>query len=284
MPRQLLGLATFLGVFELVMAQNCSLIWEQCGGLEWDGVECCETGSSCIELNDYYSQCQPNSDLTTLSTATGTGIATASPSTTRTSPATYTTTDTEVVPEHTQEAYPDVSGEDTCGAWVLVDNVCCPSYCEDDLLTESCRDGCTCVTPPSDDCSSSDEYPETHDVTEDMEWHYSRSTHFGLTSGGACGFGLYSLCTQGSLTADWTDAMLGNTCDAFCTAYPTLCADPDGATWRGNFMAPNGNYYTQFWASLPGDRDNYLSCGECFEVVRTRPDGSEYEVGEEGYT
>ena len=49
-------------------------------------------------------------------------------------------------------------------------------------------------------------------------------------------------------------------------------------------MAPNGNYYTQFWSSLPGERDNYLSCGECFEVIRTRGDGSEYEVGDDGYT
>lgn len=39
--------------------------------------------------------------------------------------------------------------------------------------------------------------------------------------------------------------MLGTTCDAFCTAYPLLCKDPTGTTLRGNFAAPNGDYYTQ---------------------------------------
>ena len=39
--------------------------------------------------------------------------------------------------------------------------------------------------------------------------------------------------------------MLGDTCDAFCTAYPLLCQDPSNVTLRGNFAAPNGDYYTQ---------------------------------------
>jgi hypothetical protein len=80
--------------------------------------------------------------------------------------------------------------------------------------------------------------------------HTQRSTHFGLTSGGACGFGLYGLCTKGSVTASWTDPMLGSTCDAFCTAYPLLCQDPSNVTLRGNFAAPNGDYYTQVFLKL----------------------------------
>ena len=72
-----------------------------------------------------------------------------------------------------------------------------------------------------------------------------RSTHYGLSSAGACGFGLYSLCTKGSTTASWTDPMLGDTCTAFCTAYPLLCQDPANVTLRGNFAAPNGDYFTQ---------------------------------------
>lgn len=129
---------------------------------------------------------------------------------------------------------------------------------------------------------------EQQTVGTNEDWHYSRSTHFGLTSGGACGFGLYGLCTKGSTTASWTDPMLGSTCDAFCTAYPLLCRDPSNVTLRGNFAAPNGDYYTQFWPSLsagaPGDPDNYLSCGECFELIRTKADGTDYAVGEDGYT
>jgi len=53
---------------------------------------------------------------------------------------------------------------------------------------------------------------------------------------------------------------------------------------RGNFAAPDGSYYTQFWPSLPGDNDNYLSCGECFQLVRTKNDGTDYQLGETGYT
>jgi hypothetical protein len=55
-------------------------------------------------------------------------------------------------------------------------------------------------------------------------------------------------------------------------------------TLRGNFAAPQGNYYTQFWSSLPGDLDNYLSCGECFQIERTQNDGTEYASGASGYT
>jgi hypothetical protein len=55
-------------------------------------------------------------------------------------------------------------------------------------------------------------------------------------------------------------------------------------TLRGNFAAPQGNYYTQFWSSLPGDLDNYLSCGECFQLVRTQNDGSEYQSSASGHT
>jgi hypothetical protein len=40
----------------------------------------------------------------------------------------------------------------------------------------------------------------------------------------------------------------------------------------------------QFWGSQPGDLDNYLSCGECMEMVMTKPDGTLYQVGETGYT
>ena len=183
-----------------------------------------------------------------------------------------------------QAAYPEADPSD-CGNWALVDNVCVPQYCADDDRSESCdacggNDSPNCVTVDSKGCISG-EWPEVHAVSDDEPWHYSRSTHYGLTSGGACGFGLYGLCTS---RQDFTDANLASQCDAFCKAYPQLCADPADTTLRGNFAAPQGNYYTQFWPSLPGDRDNYLSCGECYEVSRTKKDGSEYQPGEEGYT
>ncbi|KAJ1554764.1 hypothetical protein HK096_001833, partial [Nowakowskiella sp. JEL0078] len=226
---------------------------------------------------------------TTTSTSTAkssTTTTSVSPSVTTTKTVTGTTSSTSSASStHTQAAYPSVSST-TCGGWVLEDNVCCPAYCSTLLSSEDCS-GCggigatNCVSPPSKMCKSGTMYPEVHAITGSETFHYSRSTHFGLTSGGACGFGLYGLCTQ---SFNWTDATVAAQCSAFCTAYPTLCQDPTGSTLRGNFAAPNGDYYTQFWSSLPGDYDNYLSCGECFELIRTKPDGTDYAVGETGYT
>jgi hypothetical protein len=178
-----------------------------------------------------------------------------------------------------QAAYPPVDAS-TCGSWALTDNVCCARYCANDNRSEGCG-SCggdaspLCVIVSGKACKSG-EWPEVHSVSAGEPWHYSRSTHFGLTSGGACGFGLYGLCTS--------QYKFNDACDAFCKAYPALCTDPAGTTLRGNFAAPPGNYYTQFWPSLPGDRDNYLSCGECFELARTKKDGTDYQPGESGYT
>jgi hypothetical protein len=185
-----------------------------------------------------------------------------------------------------QPAYPDIDETAAgCGDWALVDNVCCAQYCASNPKSENC-DECAgtsdCVPVNSKGCISG-KWPEQRCVTDDEPWHYSRSTHYGLTNGGACAFGYYGLCTT-SDKFTYTDPVQAAKCDAFCKAYPDLCADPEAITLRGNFAAPQGNYYSQFWPSLPGDRDNYLSCGECFEILRTKPDGSEYQPGEAGYT
>jgi len=183
-------------------------------------------------------------------------------------------------PTHTQPPYPHAenTGLASCGAkWTMVDNVCVAMYCEDDLSSENCdecggvagKNGCVSVDPSL--CKSGI-WPEVHDA-RDQPWKYSRSTHFGLTYGGACGFGLYGLCTT-----KYNET--GELCMKFCDKYPDLCADPENISLRGNFCAPNGNYYTQFWSSLPGDYDNYLSCGECYEVEMTQPDGSSYPAGQ----
>jgi len=36
---------------------NCAKKWAQCGGVGFNGPTCCESGSVCKELNNYYSQC-----------------------------------------------------------------------------------------------------------------------------------------------------------------------------------------------------------------------------------
>lgn len=275
-----LGLAS-RACANVIPRATCGGAWVQCGGQEYNGTTCCQTGYSCVIVNDYYYQCQPSTATAASSGSASSVTATFSGATDYTTHlATPTTTST-----HTQAAYPAATAG-SCGSWTLVENVCCPSYCGSDDTSESCSTAanCNCTTPPAAMCKSGAMYPEVHSVSNNEAWHYSRSTHFGLTSGGACGFGLYGLCTQGSVTASWTDAWLGSTCTAFCTAYPVLCQDPSNTTLRGNFAAPNGDYYTQFWPSLPGDLDNYLSCGECMELIQTKADGTDYAVGEAGYT
>jgi hypothetical protein len=172
-----------------------------------------------------------------------------------------------------------------CGAWAMTNGVCCAQYCSNDDKSEDCS---KCGGPGSAQCTvvsskacTSGQWPEVHCVSDNEPWHYSRSTHFGLTYGGACAFGLYGLCTT---AYKFTDASLQGLCTTFCKIYPDLCADPPTITLRGNFAAPDGDYYTQFWPDLPGDNDNYLSCGECFQLVRTKKDGTDYQQGETGYT
>ncbi len=183
----------------------------------------------------------------------------------------------------TQAPRPDAA-PDSCGHWALTEGVCCAQYCTDDDRSESCD---RCGGSGSDKCQvvnakacTSGQWPEVHTVSDNEDWHYSRSTHFGTAPTGACAFGLYGICSS---TMKLADSSLQARCDTFCKTYPDLCKDPGDTTLRGNFAAPQGNYYTQFWPSLPGDIDNYLSCGECFELVRTQDDGSEYTPASSEY-
>jgi hypothetical protein len=189
-----------------------------------------------------------------------------------------------VADARTQGPRPDASA-DSCGAWAMTNGVCCAQYCSNDNKSESCD---KCGGPGSAQCQvvnakacTSGQWPEGRSITDNEDWHYSRSTHFGTAPNGACAFGLYGLC---STAMKFVDTAMQARCDAFCKATPDLCKDPSNVTLRGNFAAPQGNYYTQFWSSLPGDLDNYLSCGECFQLVHTQNDGSELQSGAGGYT
>ena len=181
---------------------------------------------------------------------------------------------------HTQAPYPEKpnEGTDACSSkWHMQDGVCVAMYCEDDLKSENCdecgevagKDGCVAVDSKT---GKSGIYPEVHDA-RNHEWHYTRSTHYGITYAGACAFGIYGLCNVKT-----NSIMESEICQTFCKNYPDLCEDREDSkfSFRGNFIAPNGNYYTQFWSSLPGDHDNYLSCGECYELEITQEDGTPY--------
>jgi hypothetical protein len=48
--------------------------WQQCGGSGFSGATTCTSGYGCVQVNEYYSQCQPGADVqaasTTLATST----------------------------------------------------------------------------------------------------------------------------------------------------------------------------------------------------------------------
>lgn len=97
-----------------------------------------------------------SSSTTSISTITG-GSGTIS--TTATSGAAsasiYTTSTSYPSATATQPAYPAANAS-SCGAWELVDNVCCPYYCLSNNESESCTSSCSggCGTPPSSMCKS----------------------------------------------------------------------------------------------------------------------------------
>ncbi|KAI0779950.1 putative acetylxylan esterase A [Fomes fomentarius] len=48
---------SFAALVPFVAAQ--AAVWAQCGGIGFVGPTACVSGTSCVKLNDYYSQCQP---------------------------------------------------------------------------------------------------------------------------------------------------------------------------------------------------------------------------------
>ncbi|EPS37459.1 hypothetical protein H072_8842 [Dactylellina haptotyla CBS 200.50] len=91
MTRNFVGVLLLAGV-NLALAQ--SPVWGQCGGIGWTGATTCASGSTCVYLNAYYSQCQPGSQVTTRTTTTTTRITTTPIVTTTTSRITTTSSTT----------------------------------------------------------------------------------------------------------------------------------------------------------------------------------------------
>ncbi|KAF7337152.1 Lipolytic enzyme [Mycena venus] len=82
-----LFVALFLSTGVFAQSQE----WGQCGGMGWTGATTCVAGTTCTELNPYYSQCLPGTATTTatttsttatITTTTGTSSAPGSTSTT----------------------------------------------------------------------------------------------------------------------------------------------------------------------------------------------------------
>ncbi|EHA57773.1 1,4-beta-D-glucan cellobiohydrolase cel6a [Pyricularia oryzae] len=81
--------------------QACAAQWGQCGGQDYTGPTCCQSGSTCVVSNQWYSQCLPGSSNPTTTSRTSTS---SSSSTSRTSsstsrpPSSVPTTPTSVPP------------------------------------------------------------------------------------------------------------------------------------------------------------------------------------------
>ncbi|CAO3697223.1 unnamed protein product [Rhizopus stolonifer] len=83
---------------EMASAASCSKAYYQCGGKNWDGPTCCESGSTCVDYpdNPFYSQCVPNENLSSSkanasSTKSSSKSSTKAASTTKASKKTTTT-------------------------------------------------------------------------------------------------------------------------------------------------------------------------------------------------
>ncbi|KAK3937436.1 glycoside hydrolase family 6 protein [Diplogelasinospora grovesii] len=117
--------ATALAAPVVEERQNCGSTWTQCGGIGWSGATCCASGSTCVAQNAYYSQCLPNSQVTTTATpASGTSStssrASSSPSssssrTTSSTPAVSTTKTTATTPVGTASGTASYTGNPFVG-------------------------------------------------------------------------------------------------------------------------------------------------------------------------
>ncbi|KAK4149508.1 glycoside hydrolase [Chaetomidium leptoderma] len=97
--------ATALAAPVLEERQNCGAVWSQCGGNGFSGPTCCQSGSTCVEQNPWYSQCLPGAQVTTTTrvSSSSSSSSTAKPSTstsstTKPGPSSSTTTSAVVTP------------------------------------------------------------------------------------------------------------------------------------------------------------------------------------------
>ncbi|KAI5858929.1 endo-1,4-beta-xylanase C precursor [Tricharina praecox] len=72
-------------------AQTTVAAWNQCGGLQYTGSTICVSGSGCVKLNDYYSQCQPGAATVTSAVSSSTTVVPSVSSSTITTSAASTT-------------------------------------------------------------------------------------------------------------------------------------------------------------------------------------------------
>ncbi|KAH8105445.1 glycoside hydrolase superfamily [Cristinia sonorae] len=81
------SLAAFVALATLIaVPANAVAVWGQCGGIGFSGATTCDAGTSCVFLNDYYSQCQPGAAAPPPVTAQPPPASTANPPTSTSGP------------------------------------------------------------------------------------------------------------------------------------------------------------------------------------------------------
>ncbi|KAE9407502.1 beta-1,4-endoxylanase [Gymnopus androsaceus JB14] len=71
---KMLALVSLLAYITFTSAQSSE--WGQCGGVGWTGPKTCVAGTSCVEMNAYYSQCLPgSSSVSSVSSTSATSTA-----------------------------------------------------------------------------------------------------------------------------------------------------------------------------------------------------------------
>ncbi|CAA7265363.1 unnamed protein product [Cyclocybe aegerita] len=75
---KLLAFVSFVLLAQQAAAQQ-QQVWGQCGGIGWTGPTSCVSGTTCVQLNDWYFQCQPGSAPTTVAPSPPPPTTTAAP-------------------------------------------------------------------------------------------------------------------------------------------------------------------------------------------------------------
>lgn len=148
----------------------------------------------------------------------------------------------------------------SCGGWCR--NVAESATCS------GCNGTSNCVSIPLSECQAG-YWPDSNSQTGDKNWIYSRSTHYGGTPAGACGYANVPNCYADSTTMskgiknnkekinDIDKKKDSQLQDYTCDGIPD---DVLNSKIAGYYAAPQGDYYAQ------NTYGNFLSCGACFEI------------------
>ncbi|CAO3701996.1 unnamed protein product [Rhizopus stolonifer] len=190
---------------EMVAAADCAKTYGQCGGKNWNGSTCCESGSTCTVSNDYYSQCIPGSSNKSSSASKKTTTTNAPKKTTTTSAHKKTTTTakaattTTVSKASSSSSYSVVSGGSSGNSETTRYWDCCKASCswsgKADVSSpvKSCKkDGVTAITDSNTQsgCNGGSSYM----CNDNQPWAVSDDLSYGFAAASITGGSESSWC------------------------------------------------------------------------------------------